>query len=31
MVRLTVEPGGDNAEKLSFKMEIITLMKPTSS
>ena len=31
MVRLAIEPGGDNAEKLSFRMEIITLMKPTSS
>ena len=31
MVRLVIEPGGDNSEKLSFKMEIITLMKPNPS
>jgi hypothetical protein len=31
MVRLTIEPGGDNPEKLSFRMEIITLMKPNPS
>ncbi|MGB7746445.1 MAG: hypothetical protein WBN75_04080 [Verrucomicrobiia bacterium] len=31
MVRLTIEPGGDNSEKLLFRMEIITLMKPNPS
>ena len=32
MVRLIVEPGGgDTSEKLSFRMEIITLMKPNPS
>jgi hypothetical protein len=31
MVRLVIEPGGDIPEKLSFKMEIITLMKPNPS
>jgi Tfp pilus assembly protein PilO len=32
MVRLAIEPGGgDTSEKLSFRMEIITLMKPNPS
>ena len=31
MVRLVVESGGDNTEKLSFRMEIITLVKPNPS
>jgi Tfp pilus assembly protein PilO len=31
MVRLAIEPGGDNPEKLSFRMEIIALMKPNPS
>ena len=33
MVHLVVEPAGgtDNSEKLSFKMEIITLVKPNTS
>ncbi len=31
MVRLTIDPGGDSPEKLSFRMEIITLMKPNPS
>jgi hypothetical protein len=31
MVRLVVESGGDNTEKLSFRMEIIALMKPNPS
>jgi hypothetical protein len=31
MVHLVISPGGDNPEKLSFRMEIITLMKPNPS
>jgi len=31
MVRLAVEPGGDNTEKLSFRMDIIALVKPNPS
>ena len=31
MVRLSIEPGGDNTEKLSFKMDVIALMKPNPS
>jgi type II secretory pathway pseudopilin PulG len=31
MVRLVIDSGGDNTEKLSFRMEILALMKPNSS
>jgi Tfp pilus assembly protein PilO len=31
MIRLIIAPGGDNPEKLSFRMEIITLMKNNPS
>jgi len=31
MVRLVIDTGGDTPEKLAFKMEIMTLMKPNPS
>jgi len=31
VVRLAIEPGGENPEKLLFRMEIIALMKPNPS
>ncbi len=31
MVHLAIEPSGENSEKLSFRMEIIALVKPNSS